>query len=136
MPRPHPFAPPPSPPADLAAPLLAGGSGAFGAQRLHRVAAARRGVEAAINASLCGLFLVGTQHAVWWPTILASVLAIRTTLSLHSALDDNAGLRAMSVVAMFLPLVNLGAMAVLCGRATRHIRAHANELAAFDPLRR
>ena len=120
----------------MAAPLPAGEAGVPAAERLHRIAAARRGVEAAINASLCGLFLVGTQHAVWWPMILASVLAIRTTLSLHSALDDNRGLRAMSVIAMFLPLVSLGAMAVLCGRATRHIRAHANELAAFDPLRR
>ena len=120
----------------MATPPSAGASAAQTAERLHRVATARRGVETVFNASLCGLFLVGTQHAVWWAAILASVLAVRTGRALHSALDDDVGLRVVSVAAMFLSLVNLGAMAVLRGPATRRIRAHANELAAFDPLRR
>ncbi len=124
----HPFAPP------LASLELA--SPAQGVERLHRIAAARRGVESALNASLCAGLLGGAAGAAWLPTILCAVLAIRATLALHSALGDAPPLRALSVAALLVPLVNLVAMAALCARASRRLRARVHELPPFDPLRR
>ena len=75
-------------------------------------------------------------HAAWLLVLLTTLLTIRAVIALHASLGDDKGRRVASVLAMFVPLVNLVVMALLCARATRRIRADAHRLPSFDPLRR
>lgn len=106
------------------------------AQRLRRIAAARRDVESSLMVSLVALASGLAVHAVWMLVLLSTLLTIRAVIALHASLDHDAGRRVASVLAMFVPLVSLVVMAVLCARATRRIRADAHRLPPFDPLRR